>query len=90
MTRVDRTNNVIQLDTGRGTISVDLRSAADPSGRPVRGRDVQAGDHVELSGSYSGATFVATTIRFTDDSGTTIEQGPATTVPDNVPPTSAW
>jgi len=85
VTRVDRTNNVIQLDTGRGTISVDLRSAADPSGRPVRGRDVQAGDHVELSGSYSGATFVATTIRFTDDSGTTIEQGPATTVPDNVP-----
>jgi len=85
VTRVDRTNNVIQLDTGRGTISVDLRSAADPSGRPVRGRDVQAGDHVELSGSYSGATFVATTIRFTDDSGTTIEQGPATTVPDSVP-----
>jgi hypothetical protein len=85
VTRVDRTNNVIQLDTGRGTISVDLRSAADPSGRPVRGRDVQAGDHVELSGSYSGATFVATTIRFADDSGTTIEQGPATTVPDNIP-----
>jgi hypothetical protein len=84
VTRVDRTNNVIQLDTGRGTISVDLRSAADPSGRPVRGRDVQAGDHVELSGSYSGATFVATTIRFTDDSGATIEQGPATAVPDNV------
>jgi hypothetical protein len=84
VTRVDRTNNVIQLDTGRGTIAVDLRSAADPSGRPVRGRDVQAGDHVELSGSYSGATFVATTIRFTDDSGTTIEQGPATPVPDSV------
>jgi len=85
VTRVDRTNNVIQLNTGRGTISVDLRSAADPSGRPVRGRDVQAGDHVELSGSYSGATFVATTIRFTDESGTTIEQGPATAVPDSVP-----
>ncbi|MEA2338378.1 MAG: hypothetical protein QOE82_2385 [Thermoanaerobaculia bacterium] len=81
VTRVDRTNNMIQLDTGRGTISVDLRSASDPGGRPVRGRDVQAGDHVELSGSYSGATFVATTIRFTDDSGTTIEQGPSTTAP---------
>jgi len=83
VTRVDRTNNVIQVDTGRGTISVDLRSAADPSGRPVRGRDVQAGDRVELSGSYSGATFVATTIRFSDESGTTIEQGPATVAPDN-------
>jgi hypothetical protein len=81
VTRVDRTNNVIQLETGRGTIAVDLRSAADPSGRPVRGRDVQAGDHIELSGSYSGATFVATTIRFTDDSGATIEQGPSTVTP---------
>jgi hypothetical protein len=81
VTRVDRTNNVIQLETGRGTIAVDLRSAADPSGRPVRGRDVQAGDHVELSGSYSGATFVATTVRFTDDSGATIEQGPSTVTP---------
>jgi hypothetical protein len=86
VTRVDRTNNVIQLDTGRGTIAVDLRSATDPGGRPVRGRDVQAGDHVELSGSYSGATFVATTIRSTDDSDTTITQGPATAVADNIPP----
>jgi hypothetical protein len=85
VTRVDRTNNVLQLDTGRGTIAVDLRSAADPSGRPVRGRDVQAGDRVEVSGSYSGATFVATTIRFTDDSGTAITQGPATPVADNIP-----
>lgn len=75
--RVDRTNNVIQVDSGRGTIAVDVRSATDPAGRPVRARDVQAGDHVELSGSYSGSTFVASTIRFTDDSGTTITQGPS-------------
>jgi hypothetical protein len=47
----------------------------------VRARDVQAGDHVELSGSYSGSTFVASTIRFTDDGGTTITQGPSTTTP---------
>jgi len=81
VSRVDRTNNVIQVETNRGTIAVDLRSAADPTGRPVRGRDVQAGDHVELSGSYSGSTFVATTIRFTDDSGASIEQGPSTIAP---------
>jgi len=81
VSRVDRTNNVIQVETNRGTIAVDLRSAADPTGRPVRGRDVQAGDHVELSGSYSGSTFVATTIRFTDDSGATVEQGPSTIAP---------
>jgi len=78
VTRVDRTNNVIQVDTGRGTIAVDLRSASDPTGRAVRGRDVQAGDQVNVSGSYSGATFVASTIRFTDETGATITQGPST------------
>lgn len=77
VTRVDRTNNVIIVDTGRGTTSVDLRSTTDPGGRPIRARDVQAGDHVDLSGSYSGTTFVATTLRFGDD--TTITQGPSTT-----------
>jgi RNase P/RNase MRP subunit p29 len=80
--RVDRTNNVIQLDTGRGTIAVDLRSATDPAGQPVRARDVQASDHVEVSGSYSGATFVASTIRFTDDNGATIVPG----APAQAPP----
>ena len=77
--RVDRTNNVVHVDSGRGTIAVDLRSATDPTGKPVRARDVQAGDHIELSGSYSGSTFVASTIRFTDDNGTTITPGPSTT-----------
>ncbi|MGH9422103.1 MAG: hypothetical protein ACRD3J_19150, partial [Thermoanaerobaculia bacterium] len=77
VTRVDRANNVIQVDTGRGTIAVDLRSAADPAGKAVRGRDVQAGDHVELSGSYSGATYVASTIRFTDENGADVAPGPS-------------
>jgi hypothetical protein len=53
----------------------------------VRARDVQAGDLVELSGSYSGSTFVASTIRFTDDSGTTITQGPSSTT-SSVPSTT--
>jgi hypothetical protein len=81
VTRVDRTNNVIQIDTGRGTIAVDLRSAADPAGKPIRARDVQAGDHVELSGSYSGSTYVASTIRFTDENGAEVTPAPA-----NLPP----
>jgi hypothetical protein len=87
VTRVDRTTNVVQVDTGRGTIAVDLRSASDPTGKPVRGRDVQAGDHVSLSGSYSGSTFVASTIRFTDDSGSTITQGPSTV---DAPPSDSY
>ena len=81
VTRVDRVNNVIQVDAGRGPIAVDLRSATDPEGRQVRARDVQAGDRVELSGSYNGSTYVATTLRFGDDSGTTITQGPSTPPP---------
>jgi hypothetical protein len=87
VTRVDRTNNVIQVDTGHGTIAVDLRSATDPEGNQVRARDVQAGDHVELSGSYRGSTYVATTLRFSDDNGAPI--APSTpvgpTTPSRVP-----
>jgi hypothetical protein len=69
VTRVDRTANSIQVDTGPGTISVDLRNASDEAGKPIRARDVQAGDRVELSGSYSGTTFVASTLRFVDEGG---------------------
>jgi hypothetical protein len=76
VTRVDRGNNVIQVDGGRGSVAVDLRAATDPDGKPVRARDVQAGDQVELSGSYTGSTFVATTLRFTDQN----EAAPAPSV----------
>jgi len=76
VTRVDRGNNVIQVDGGRGSVAVDLRAATDPDGKAVRARDVQAGDQVELSGSYTGSTFVAATLRFTDQS----EAAPAPSV----------
>jgi hypothetical protein len=77
VTRVDRANNVIQVDAGRGAVAVDLRTATDPDGKPVRARDVQAGDVVDLSGSYTGSTFVATTLRFSDN-GTTNTASPST------------
>jgi hypothetical protein len=79
--RVDRSTNVIQVDTGHGTITVDLGNASDPNGKPIRGRDVQAGDHVELSGSYSGGTFVASTLRFAEDSQAPNTLGPSTPMP---------
>src|SRR5207244_1493483 len=63
---VDRRNDVIRLDTGRGQVRVDLTSATDTSGRGVRGSDLQVGDRVDLSGNYSGDSFIATTVRFTD------------------------
>lgn len=64
---IDRKNDVIRVDTGRGQVRVDLTSATDTSGRRVRGSDVQVGDRVDLSGNYAGDTFIATTVRFTDD-----------------------
>jgi hypothetical protein len=77
VTRVDRASNSIQVDTGPGTISVDLRNASDEAGKPIRARDVQAGDRVELSGSYSGTTFVASTLRFVDEGGGPGNSGPS-------------
>jgi hypothetical protein len=76
VTRVDRGNNTIQVDSGRLSVAVDLRATTDPDGKPVHAREVQAGDQVELSGSYTGSTFVATTLRFTDQN----EAAPAPSV----------
>lgn len=67
VTRVDRAANVIRVDSGRGEVRVDLSNAADSQGRRVSANDIQAGDRLDLSGSYSGDVFVASTVRFADD-----------------------
>lgn len=67
VTRVDRTANVVRVDTGREEVRVDLSAAADTMGRRVRATDIQVGDRLDLSGSYSGDVFVASTVRFADD-----------------------
>jgi hypothetical protein len=67
VTSIDRRNNIVRVDSGRGEVRVDLSSAVDTSGRRVRAADMQVGDQVDLSGSYSGETFVATTVRFGDE-----------------------
>jgi hypothetical protein len=68
VTRVDTASERIWIDTGRGTDTVvDLYRANDSSGRHIRVADVRTGDSVELTGTTSGGTFVATTIRQTDD-----------------------
>jgi hypothetical protein len=76
---IDRRNNVVRVDTGRGEVRVDLANAVDSSGRRVRANDMQIGDRVDLSGSYSGDVFVATTVRFMDE--------PFTPTPNNQAPT---
>lgn len=84
VTRVDTASERIWIDTGRGVDTViDLYRANDSSGRHIRVSDVRVGDSVELTGTTSGGTFVATTIRQTDDVfGTTA--GTAVAVDDEV------
>src|SRR5207244_2285752 len=70
VTSIDRRNNIVRVDNGRTEVRVDRTNASDTSGRRVRAADVQVGDQVDLSGSYSaGDVFVATTVRFGDESG---------------------
>lgn len=68
VTRVDRTANVVRVDTGRGSeVRIDLGAAADAMGRRVSASDIQVGDRLDLSGNYNGDVFVASTVRFSDD-----------------------
>lgn len=69
VTRIDRSADVARVDTGRGEVRVDMSRAYDSNGRRVRAADLQAGDHVEISGNYglSSDIFTASTVRFTEE-----------------------
>lgn len=69
VTRVDRTANVVRVDTGRGEVRVDLSAAADTQGRRMNAANIQVGDRLNITGTYSGDVFVASTVRFADDTG---------------------
>lgn len=69
VTRVDRTVDMIRIDSGRGEVRVDVATATDASGRRVRANDFQAGDRIEITGRYSPTAadlFIADSVRFTD------------------------
>jgi hypothetical protein len=73
VSRIDRTLDIVTVDTGRQSIRVDVASATDPSTRRVRAADFVAGDHVDISGHYSGTAsdlFIADVVRFADDTST--------------------
>jgi len=93
VTRIDRTTEMVRVDTGRGEVRVDLTNAYDSSGSRVRARDLQAGDRVQITGSF-GATadlFAATTVRFLDaNDNTTPAPLPATTVNTTLPLVTIW
>lgn len=84
VTYVDRQNEIVRVDTGRSEVRVDLRSAVDTSGRRVRASDMQVGDRVDMSGSYSGDVFMATTVRFNDDVTTPRTPTPTGTQPSGL------
>ena len=88
VTRVDRTANVVRIDSGRGEVRVDLSAAADTMGRRVSANDIQVGDRLDLSGSYSGDVFLASTVRFADDAfsnrGTSAGAGTAPALPSDL------
>ena len=85
VTRVDRTNNRVTIDSGRGAVTVDLSNATDSTGRTVRSRDVMAGDHLDVTGAYTNDVFNATVVRWTDETGAETTPAPAT-APAAAPP----
>ena len=80
VSKIDRTLDIVTIDTGRQSIRVDVASASDPSGRRVRAADFIAGDHVTLSGHYSGTAtdlFIGDVVRFSDEPNPPSPAGPA-------------
>jgi hypothetical protein len=77
VTRIDRTADMIRVDTGRQEVRVDMIRAADGSGRRLRASDLRVGDQVDITGSYSSNSdvFIASTVRFGagEPSGTEID-----------------
>jgi len=62
---------MVTVDTGRQSIRVDIASATDPSTRRIRAADFIVGDHVDITGHYSGTAtdlFIADVVRFNDES----------------------
>jgi hypothetical protein len=94
VSRVDRTLDIVTIDTGRQSIRVDVASASEPAGRRIRAADFIAGDHVEISGHYSGTAtdlFIADVVRFDDTTGTAPSRPtpPDTVTTGPLPPSGA-
>ena len=70
VSRIDRTADIVTVDTGKTSVRVDVATASDSQERRVRAIDFQTGDHVELTGRYSPTAsdlFIAETVRFADE-----------------------
>lgn len=70
VSRVDRTADMVTVDTGRQAIRVDVATASDDSGRRVRALDFQVGDQVSVTGRNSGTAndlLIADVVRWASD-----------------------
>jgi hypothetical protein len=78
VTRLEPGLDYVYIEAGRGETRVDMRSAEDANGEIIRARDLRVGDNVEISGSYNrvGDMFLASTVRFESDLGTTDDRVP--------------
>ena len=66
VTRVDRSADMLRVNTGREEVRVDMVRAADGNGRRLRAGDLRVGDQVDITGNYSSNSdvFIASTVRF--------------------------
>ncbi|MDP9194954.1 MAG: hypothetical protein M3P06_24935 [Acidobacteriota bacterium] len=78
VTRLEPGLDYAYIDAGRGEMRVDMRSAENANGEIIRARDLRVGDNVEITGSYNrvGDMFLASTVRFSSDIGTTDDRVP--------------
>jgi hypothetical protein len=67
---IDRSLDMVTIDTGKQSIRVDVATASDSTGRRVRAADFRSGDRIEVNGRYSATStdlFIANTIRWVDE-----------------------
>lgn len=79
VTKVDRNAAIIDVDTGRETVRVDMVAARDADGKRVRAGDVKVGERVDISGSFGSTSklFIASTIRLATEDVFSAETRPA-------------
>lgn len=81
VSRVDRTADLVTIDTGRQPIRIDVSTASDDSGRRVRALDFRVGDQVSVTGRSSGTAndlLIADVVRWASDTRTPSRPEPGT------------
>ncbi|HEX7190946.1 MAG TPA: DUF5666 domain-containing protein [Thermoanaerobaculia bacterium] len=81
---VDRSLDMVTLDTGKQSIRIDVATASDSTGRRIRAGDFRSGDHIEVNGRFSATgtdLFVGNVVRWVDESAPAAA-GPAGTTED--------